>query len=413
MTTKAQRKKRKRRERRKERRAKQRQTQVAGQTGAAGDLATSDMTMRLIIEPSDAWLFRDGKPFRAGEDHWASSRFPPTPLTMQGVIRSKILLDSDTDLTVYAQNPSETAIYAQIGGKGQDYGALRIRGPYLAHRENGDWVRYYPVPADLLYDQRGGVLHRLTIGESPVIANWPHPLESLRPLYAPETQDQDSELAPASGWIAAEDLRSYLEGRLPAPERMVPLGKIYELEPRITIGMERQIRRPRPQLLAGIGMVRLCPNWALDLEISGVPRWESQGYLGIGGEARAGYYQVLPSTLPSASPGPLPSRFVLYCATPTWFKNGWRPESWGKWFTGGRVRLVAAAVNRPERIGGWDIVEGEKPMRGYVPAGSIYYFESEGQVLYNGEPVTDDPAEGQIGFGQVFIGQWPQNNRKE
>lgn len=409
MTTKSQRKRRRRREKRKQRKAVKRQQRLtARQANFVDNLFDSD-GMRLVIEPSDTWLFRDGKPFRAGEDHWAGSRFPPTPLTIQGVIRSKILLDSDTDLRAYAENPSETAIYAQIGGKGRDYGALKIRGPYLAHKKNAEWTRYYPAPADLLCDQEYGKIYRLTVGESPIIANWPHPSENLRPLYPPNLQDQASNLTPAGGWIAEESLRAYLEGRLPEPEHIVPPGEIYEREPRIIIGLERQTRRPRPQLLAGVEMVRLRPDWALDLEISGVPPWKSQGYLGIGGEARAGYYQVRPPTLSFASPEPLPSRFVLYFATPTWFQNGWRPENWGKWFSG-KISLVAAAINRPERIGGWDIVKGEKPMRGYVPAGSIYYFESEGEVSYNGEPVTDDPAEGQIGFGQVFIGQWPQNN---
>jgi CRISPR-associated protein Cmr3 len=374
---------------------------LAGSEPVAGDRSSGGM--RIIIEPSDAWLFRDGKPFRAGEDHWATSHFPPTPLTMQGVIRSKILLDSGTDLADYAANPSDTDLYAQIGGKGQDYGTLEIRGPYLAREENGGWVRYYPAPADLLCDKETQTFCRLTVGSAPIIANWPH-ADDLRPLYPPEGRNK---VEPAGGWVAADALQAYLmDGKLPQPEQVVRATDIYGSELRIAIGLDRRVRRPRSQLLAEIGMVRLADNWALDVEVSGVAGWSSPGYLGIGGEARSAYYQVLSPDWPLAPPAPIPNRFTLYFAAPTCFKNGWLPESWQRWFTGGQVNLVAAVVNRPKRTGGWDIVLGEKPMRAYVPAGSSYYFEGKGEITYNGEPVTDDSADGQIGFGQAFIGKW-------
>ncbi|MBL8152360.1 MAG: CRISPR-associated protein Cmr3, partial [Blastocatellia bacterium] len=40
--------------------------------------------MNLFIEPSDVWLFRDARPFAAGEQSRATSLFPPTPRTIQG-----------------------------------------------------------------------------------------------------------------------------------------------------------------------------------------------------------------------------------------------------------------------------------------------------------------------------------------
>ena len=398
MSTKADRKRKRRRMKRQQRKAERRRQESAD---VRAQVQEASNTMRLIIEPSDAWLFRDGKPFRAGEDHWTESRFPPTPLTMQGVIRSKVLFDSDTDLAQYAHNPLETAIYQRIGSPGPNYGSLRLHGPFLARKQAGRWVRYYPAPADLLCNKPKGEFCRLIVGNTPIQANWPE--NNLRPLYACADETE-----PVGGWMTAEALHAYLAaGTLPQPEQVVRPADIYIEEERIAISLDRRVHRPKPQMLTEVGMVRLYQDWALDVEVAGVPRWDSPGYLGIGGEARAGYYEVLEPVPPPTPPSPLPERFFLYFATPTWFRNGWLPEDWGQWFGGGTIRLVAAAVNRAERIGGWDMAQGEKTMRAYVPAGSIYYFESEGNITFNGNPVTDNPTEGQIGFGQALIGHWP------
>jgi CRISPR-associated protein Cmr3 len=62
-------------------------------------------------------------------------------------------------------------------------------------------------------------------------------------------------------------------------------------------------------------------------------------------------------------------------------------------------------MNRPLRIGGWDFVaKKDKPMWAFAPAGSVYYFEAEGEVSYTGEPVTE--YGGQIGYGEVLFGKW-------
>ena len=48
--------------------------------------------MRILIEPNDVLLFRESKPFLAGEGHLARSVFP-LPQAIAGAIRSKILLN--------------------------------------------------------------------------------------------------------------------------------------------------------------------------------------------------------------------------------------------------------------------------------------------------------------------------------
>lgn len=361
-----------------------------------------EQAMRLIIQPADVWFFRDGKPFLAGENHAAVSRFPPTPLTMQGVIRSKILLDSGADLAAYAKNPEAHPVSQEIGGKEAAYGQLKLRGPYLARKNGDEWQRYYPLPADVVKDKEKNEYHRLVLKKEGLNANWP----TGQPYHL-ALSDTVTKAEPAFGWISKADLMGYLEsGAVPQYQAVLRQKQVYQIENRFNFKVERATYRPERQYLTETGFIRPCPDIALEMELQNVTMWsEREGYLGIGGEARAGYYYVLPCKANTYQSQPLAS-FLVYFATPAWFRNGWLPENWHQWFTGGPVTLKAAAVNRAERIGGWDIVQGEKPMRAYVPAGSVYYFEGDGEVTYTGQPITDDPADGQIGFGQVFIGKW-------
>ena len=128
----------------------------------------------------------------------------------------------------------------------------------------------------------------------------------------------------------------------------------------------------------------------------------------MGGEGRGGRFG--PANVPAwpVPPCPLPDHFKVYFATPTYFTGGWRPKDWSKFFQG-KVHLVAAAIGRYENVGGFDWAKKDhKPARRYVPAGSVYFFECQGQAeikpgLTN-SAITDAGAE--IGFGQIIIGRW-------
>jgi len=105
--------------------------------------------MELFLEPVDVWLFRDGKPFDALSDHRASSLFPPYPTVMQGVIRSHHLVVNGVDL----RNP--TAIEKAVGTT-ENFGNLRLRGPFIARKEDDRITRYFPIPADVVLDRQAG-----------------------------------------------------------------------------------------------------------------------------------------------------------------------------------------------------------------------------------------------------------------
>jgi CRISPR-associated protein Cmr3 len=360
--------------------------------------------MRVFIEPSDVWLFRDGRPFSAGTDHWAHSLFPPTPFTIQGLVRSKVLLDSDLSVEAYRRRvPEAQTLIEQIGWGGDDFGHLRLLGPYVAKRDavDGKLVRHYPVPADVVRLGSGKLEILAPLGDDvPFVANWPPGAQQLRPLW-----HVTAELlkAPRGRWLDEEAMRDYLAGD--PPRHVIRDDELFVREPRPGIRRERATGTTAEGYLYEVGFVRPKHDVGLEVEIRGIPSWKPQtGILGIGGEARAGYYELWPERK-SEFPRQVEGRFKVYLAAPAFFESGWLPDDWHGFFGGGSARLVAAAVGRPHFIGGWDIARQKpRPIRAAVPAGSVYYFETEEAFVYDGRPITD--RYGQIGFGQVLIGRW-------
>ena len=345
--------------------------------------------MQLFMAPLDVWLFRDGKPFDAESDHRATSLFPPYPSVMQGVIRSQHLIANKVNLN------DRTEIEKWVGTT-DDYRALRLRGPFIARWEDEHLTRYFPVPADMA--AQGDKFVPLEMRKSDaneLLTN--APTEKL--LYS---RVEPTKKSPGQ-WLSGETLREALKGEAVCA---IQSGKLFERESRFGIGREDSTRTTRESALYEAEFIRPCKNVGLYVEVSGYDGWAERGVMRIGGEGRGATYEIIgASTLPQLKKD-LPATFKVYFATPTYFKNGWLPESWSKFFDG-EVKLVAGAVSRYESIGGFDWAKNEhKPARRYVPAGSVYYFESNGtaklqDTVLEKNAIADEGA--QIGFGQIFI----------
>lgn len=358
------------------------------------------MTMQLFLEPVDVWLFRDGKPFDAFSDHRAHSLFPPYPTVIQGAIRSHHLVVKKIDL----RDPS--AIQAAVG-TAEEFGPLRLRGPFVARKENGKITRYFPVPADVLLDKRVGAYRLLRPQlrqDTPyVLTNAPADLPML--LWPPESSEPSKE--GVGDWLAEADLLKYLAGK---PVTPIPAEDLFVRESRFGIGRDDATRTTREGALYEAEFVRPRPGVGLWVEVEGYDGWPRAGVMRLGGEGRGAYFeQIEPPLKWPEPPSLLPSRFKVYFATPTYFEDGWKPrDGWGKFFCG-RVELQAVALSRHESIGGFDWASGEqKAARRYVPAGSVYYFTAEGPAYLNPELVNGAISDrwSEIGFGQVIITKW-------
>lgn len=351
--------------------------------------------MKLFVEPVDVWLFRDGRPFSAGSDHRAQSLFPPYPSVMQGAVRSHHLVVRKIDL----QDPK--AVREAVGTT-YDYRDLRLRGAFVARREDEKIVRYFPAPFDC--SLRGGKLQALV----------PQSKQSDGVLTSAPTarllwDSGQPEKRAGQQWLSESELLNCLDGQ---PVLPTAAENLYEREGRFGIGMDESTRTTYQAegggLLYEVEFIRPCQDVGLEVEVSGLEGWPESGVIQLGGEARAGLYNQSNAPPWPTLPRPLPPKFKVYFATPTYFAGGWQPSAWGEFFQGD-VHLVAAALGRHESVGGFDLAaKGHKPARRYVPAGSVYYFECQSDAKVRTDLVNNAITEAgaEIGFGQIIIRGW-------
>jgi CRISPR-associated protein Cmr3 len=356
----------------------------------------------LVLEPIDVWLFRDGRPFERGVNHKAHSLFPPLPTVVQGAIRSHYLVTEGVDLADAA------AIARKVGGR-TDFGALRLRGPYVARRTKGkQYEPLFRVPADCgrCKEDRKVQTMPLTEKRVGVVTSLDGVLARL--LYS---HDVEPSKKPLGSWLTRSDLQLALQGKAVQP---IDENELFVRDERVGIGLDWQTKTASDKLIYEAQFMCLKPNVGLLVGLDGYPNFPKNGVMKIGAEGRAAsFYDDTGNALAfTAAPQRLKERFKLYFSTPAFFEKGWQPENWAKFFKGD-VELVAVAL--PEgalAVSGFDFAMGKATeTRHYVPAGSVYYFQQKTKgitVTWQDRlcqyAVTDFGAE--IGFGQIFIAEW-------
>ncbi len=376
--------------------------------------------MELLIKPVDVWLFRDGRPFSAGEDHDAATIFPPTPFTLQGAIRTKVLVDKGVDFTQFTSPDPDV-------GYGDNFGKLRLIGPMHARKRQDKWERLIPMPADVVKIGDDFTLlkplQQLSFKTKQLSfkTNLPegfHLSEGLYLLWA-----KGERIGEAKGWLPESEWARYLQGE--APKQVVNNDSLFALESRFGIAIDRSKRTTQTQMLYRATFVRLKDDAALWAKVEGVAIKE-QGFLRFGGEGRSAVYEAvepLPSFtsyMPKLEKQSGVVRFKVVLISPAWFSGGWQPKD-GNWcrIFNANVRLVALAIPRAQKFGGFDMARGEpKPIRNFVPAGSVYFFEADKPIqLSENFAFTETPDEvrqqnngenawAKIGLGKVLIGVW-------
>lgn len=371
--------------------------------------------MNLFIEPADVWLFRDARPFTAGEQSRATSLFPPTPRTIQGALRSARLGQSGEPFH-YSQ--WSEGLRSEIG-QPNDFGALNLRGPIVARRKSvGQVQRFFPIPQDVAKYQNGWEVLAPQNGLNWKV-NWPGNLLPLLPPPGSEPEKFDG------GWICEDGLAAYLKGNV-CGLHVHGHEALFQREPRFGIQIDGHSKQAAEGQLYQVEFMRLRADVGLLVEVDGLTLG-SDGLLQLGGESRAARYETVTTNFDLANGERLsdsnqPLRFKLYLASPAIFRAGWLPEDIimqpGGDYTGNLrqidVKLVTAAVGRAQPIGGRDISQrdAQRPLQRAVPAGSVYFFEvldtslKANDVLqaFDGKCVSDIDKE--IGFGLCYVGGW-------
>lgn len=369
------------------------------------------MSQWVFIEASDVWLFRDNKPFSAQQNFVARGQFPPTPMTMQGVVRthyleSQLLLEGRT-WDDYRRGNVSARIVETVGLPAfQDRpiipGALHMTGPFVARRnKDGTVERLLHAPLDVLKHENGECRLLKPSRQQNYDFKTDPPFSGWRPLVGGGEGYKE-----AHGWLTETQYARYLKGDISSISKLLSDDDVFQIEDRVGLALDYGRRANAESMFYRAEFIRPCDQVGLLIHVNLDLFEKETGYLNLGGESRSGHFRVMKSvnSLPQTGRGNV--KIVLL--TPAYFTQGWMPagEDWSHWVGSGR--LVSIAVGKPHLISGWDMAKNEpKPLRHYIPAGSVFFFEN---AEVSGKPFTETPPDsldhGAMGFGTFAAGTW-------
>lgn len=367
--------------------------------------------MWLDLEPNDILFFRGPEPFNAGESGYVASEFPPTPRTLQGALRAAFLEANGVDMSEYV-NGASTGPLIEALGKADEEIKLDLRGPYLTR----DGKPCVPAPLNLV--QRDGALVGLAPAEAPIVTD----IGDIRsPGRLPDGASRTK-----GKWLPLADLERLLAGRdVPVEKLFSPLGVSFHQEPKVGLARDARSRAAAEGMLYTILTLRAGENVGLAVSIGGLPpEARLPELLKWGGEGRFVWSREIeaPTTCTHRTEvaSRIDGRFRLVFLQPALFGGGWLPDGFEREGAESGIRwrgeleemectLVGAALDKPRRIGGWDMkTRRPRPLESHVPAGSVYFFETDAP----GEEVVDALDDAKLGrntnmgFGHVLVGGW-------
>ncbi|MBK8563981.1 MAG: type III-B CRISPR module-associated protein Cmr3 [Saprospiraceae bacterium] len=362
--------------------------------------------MELTLQPLDTLFFRDGKPFARGDESWADGNFPPNPSVIYGAMRTALATVKGKEIT-FLEVPKK------LGEK-----FFQIKGIYY----NCGNVNYLPLPLDLveyktdaegIEAQQRHKVNLLHLGHVKSILS--EKKSFLKYLLHPEEFQQAENLD--GGLISESQLSAYLAGTISIIDDAYKLGDFIKSEPKVGIGRNDATRSAEEGLLYRVDTKRLdkieMRIITSDAEYS--TDNVNRSVVHLGGETKLiQIKKVGRDTLEIRKPNLQKGQFKIYLCTPAFFtKHGWKPDLER---IGIQATLVAACVGKPISIGGYDIIKNEpKPMLKAVPAGSVYYYETEEEPesIFNkihGQSISDVMQE--QGYGVAYVGNFkrPEND---
>ncbi len=373
--------------------------------------------MRILIEPNDVLLFRESKPFMAGEGHLARSVFP-LPQVIAGAIRSKILIDSNFS------NDTKKLV-----GFGKDEPEFTILGHFLFKDEE-----FFATPLDIATAK----------GVEGYFLVKPLKVWNGRFIFS----GKHIHFKSVGGYLSYKHLINYLKCDLNENElEDVIRDDLFTRESRIGIKLgdakiteegyfyKAEFLRFNRGVALSVWLGDGCENVRAFLG--------ENGLIKLGGEGRFARFKF-------ESRNPLSKleevwdeikeeinrnkMFKLYVATPLLAKNDRGGFSWDISYciTNSenedkkldiKIKKVYPLIGKPLTFSGWDYAENKpKPNRYAVPQGSVYFVEFEGKIEHD-KPYLKLGELKKLGYGLCFMGcgyespffynwRWNRKNRR-
>ena len=366
------------------------------------------------LAPLDTWFFRDGTPFFAGETPMGSvdGVFPPHPGTVVGALRAALAAERGWN----GRGRWADEFCAVLGDGPDDLGRLAFDAPFLLR--NGQPL--FPSPRHLLGTGKSGEWEPAAfLRPGPPVACDLGEAVRLPELTAFAGEPHD--LNPGDRqWLTPAGLTAVLRGALPSVEDVVFAGVLWAMEHRTGLELDRATRTAVEGMLYNVRHVRPADDVSLGARIDGLPDdWTAPvgQLLPLGGESRLAECREWDGQLhldaPSAAIGSGHEVSVM-ALSPLDIEEdiclGERPipELAG-------ARVVSVAMDRPQRIGGWNSLErAPLPMRNALPPGSVLFCEVSDPAQLHEMAVAQGGLvrlgqRTEWGFGLAALGVWPRN----
>lgn len=333
------------------------------------------MTAYSFLEPLDLLFLRGNRLF-GDPGSFGESLVPPWPSVAAGAVRSQILTRDGTDLAEFAAGRQP---HPDLGTPDRP-GPFTLTAFHLARRcGDGRVEAIYATPADLVvahHDDGTVSVRRLSPQTlaSGVLASAPLPKV---PVLAEAARSK-----PASGlWLTQAGWTLYLDGATPGPGDLIERDELWQIDPRVGIGLDPVRHRADDGKLFSPQAVALCPGVGFLIGVRGAEPLPN-GTLRLGGDGRGAAVGAVPFAAPQPDLDAIAAagRCRIVLTSPGLFTAGWRlpgADDTGHWrLNGASGRLVCAAVSRAEVVSGWDLAKWQpKPAQRAAPTGSVYWIE--------------------------------------
>lgn len=373
----------------------------------------------LKIEPVDAWFFRDGRPSNRGEDQSdLESEFPPHATTVVGALRAALARQQGWN------TPSawDSELSAVLGDGFDNLGSLSFLGPLLLQTKDGVQELLFPMPRHVVgYPTENGFqpFALLTPSRERVMTDCgevhlpalPDGWQDRRAEHSDLSEAQKKKLPePAEGlFVTAGGMTRILRGDVPEAADCRRRSDLFAHEGRVGIRRDPETGTTGQGDIYSPRYVRLKPDVSLVMAVAGVPdSWTFPSLMPLGGESRLAGVEVLDKenapSLPHAAASS--GRAAVISVTPSRFTEPWwgsgsdDPASGLAPQLSGRV--LTAALNRPQYIGGWDFRKGPRPLVPFAPAGTVWWLEDT-QSAAGGIIQLGDIIQTRYGHGMAFV----------
>ena len=367
--------------------------------------------IRITIEPNDVLLFRDLKPFTAGEAHIARSTLP-LPQTIAGALRTKILIEND-----FSEEAKEVVGYENRQWKASRRVYSRCKftivGTFLSRRDRKTKkdIELFPLPFDISTDQSGDYFYVK-----------PHKLNAWGKTIF---KGKSIHFKKAEGFLEYSNIKKYLKGELKEEDLKSCIIKnidVFSTESRIGIKLSDTkttsegmfFKSEFLRLKEGVKIVCWLEGCSVEngeVDFNGITI-PARGYLKVGGESRFVKYKAenINLSLKDVYEKIKYSKKVkLYIATPVLNKleNGKFSSNIANKLqniikTGNLYHVTA----KPLKVSGWDYANNSpRGLRYAIPAGSVYFAETkDSSMIHTGFIKIGESTE--LGYGLVLMGLW-------